>query len=119
MKLLGGFYTSDAAYSLRRCLEEAGIAALVVHSKTHIKRKAGFEYLVFCALDEQLEDAVQVMRNPSHIVAHPVDVAAYHAYLASSSSLEIANRSLTTVLIGAIGVLVLLVAALVWRELSR
>lgn len=119
MKLLGGFHTSDAAYSLSRCLEDAGIAALVVHANTHHKRKAGFEYLVFCALEEQLEDAVQLMRNPSHIVAHPVDVAAYHAYLASPSSLAIANRSLTKVLIGAIGVLVLLVAALVWRELSR
>ncbi|MPM29163.1 hypothetical protein SDC9_75703 [bioreactor metagenome] len=114
MEYLAGFQTWQAAHSLSERLEKAGIAILIIDSGRDARRLSTAKYLVYSALDFQHEDAVQLMRNPKHTIAHPVDVAAYHAHMGSKEGLEAANRAITKGMLWMLAGVVLLVALIVW-----
>ncbi|WP_152034541.1 hypothetical protein [Burkholderia contaminans] len=67
---------------------------------------------MYAVLDTQYDDTIQLMRNPHHVVADPVNVADFYGYMAARQNKEATNHSL---LVGmSVMLLVLLaVAALV------
>jgi hypothetical protein len=49
------------------------------------------KYTLWVCLENQYEDAVNLLKNPDHVVKNPVDVDDYHRFVESSSR-ESANR---------------------------
>lgn len=49
------------------------------------------KYTLWVCLDNQYEDAVNLLKNPSHIVSSPVNIENYHQFIETSSR-QSANR---------------------------
>jgi hypothetical protein len=75
MKLLTRVYDPDLIFDLRLLLENAGIPTLI---HTHGCRDM-YYYLLFVVIDDQLEDAIKLLKNPNHIVSNPVYIDEYES----------------------------------------
>lgn len=115
MKLISKMHSAEAAHELASFLENASIAVLVVDATTGIRRDTYYSHLVYVVVDAQYEDAVQLIRNPQHVVTHPVDVEAYKAYMASPRGAEAARSAIGKGLLWMLLVLICLSALVVWK----
>ena len=113
MQLISRMHTAEAARELTALLESAGIAVLVVDTTIGIKRDTRYTHLLYVAVDNQYEDAIQLIRNPQHKVTHTVDVEAYKAYMASPRSAEAARSAMGKGLLWMLLALIVAIALLV------
>ena len=124
MKLLQGFYSETAAHELQKRMEDAGIAIVVTHpvpvssDSIYSMRTAMFSHLVFAALPSQHADAMQLLRQPDHVVKHPVDVSNFKAHMQDPGKRQLAGYSLSKGLWLGVATLAGLVAVLGWALLQ-
>lgn len=71
--------THDAAETsrIRSLLESNGI---LCHIQSDQRFVAGYRQAVFVCLDDQYDDARELLRNPEHRVANPLDASAYQKF---------------------------------------
>lgn len=80
MRVLAHFHSDDAAYKTQQRLEKAGVPVIVEFRHTLMSKGLGSPYTLSVALDEQYNDAVQLISNPNHLVANPIDVENFKRY---------------------------------------
>lgn len=76
--------TANQANELQERFEANGIPVFVQEDYTRqdpTSRSANFGYRIHIWLEEQLEDATQLLRNPEHEVKTPVDIGEFYAQL--------------------------------------
>jgi len=76
--------TEDQANEIEACFEASGIPVFLQEDFTRLdptNRLANYGYRVHIWLDEQLEDAKQLLKDASYEVKHPVNVAEFYASL--------------------------------------
>jgi hypothetical protein len=84
MLLLTSVDTEDEANELTHRFEASGIPIFVEPDYTRpdlANRTSSFGYRVHLWLEEQLEDAKRLLRDPAYEVVSPVDVEAFYAAL--------------------------------------
>ena len=102
MRVLGYFQTGEELLRVTELLESRGIP---VWKSSRFYRS--FNWCLFVCINDQLEDAVALLKNENHEVRQPVDVSAFKREAQISGSPEILEGALI-VLLG----LVLLASAL-------
>jgi len=73
MKLLGIFSSSAEADRVCGMLEEKGIPVF----RERPEPRSGLQDSVFVCLDAQFDDAQEILRDPSHEPAQPIDIAQF------------------------------------------
>lgn len=78
MKFIARFHDEATHSNMRGLLRSKGIPT---HSKTIETRGMGWQAVLFVCLDEQTDDALKLMRDPTHKPANPVDAEAFEKAL--------------------------------------
>lgn len=84
MQLLTSVDTYEEATELEQLLHASGIPAFVQEDYTRVNpatRSSSFGYRIHVWLDEQLDDAVRVVKDPTFIAPSAVDVQEFFAKL--------------------------------------
>lgn len=84
MQLLTSVDTEEEATELEQLLHASGIPVFVQADHTRlnpVERLASFGYRIHVWLDEQLEDAVKVMKDPAYVAPSAIDVKEFFAKL--------------------------------------
>jgi len=74
LKLLTKVYDRDLLNHSARLLENAGIP---VFCKTY-GGLVTIYYSLFVLIDDQLEDAIKLLKDPNHVVSNPVDIDEFY-----------------------------------------
>lgn len=76
--------TKDQAGIFQRRCEANGIPLFIQGEYTQLdltNRVVTYGYRIYICLDNQLDDARQLISNPDHVVQHPVNVTEYYSRL--------------------------------------
>ncbi len=90
MKFIARFHDEATHSSMRALLRSKGIPT---HSKTIETRGMGWQAVLFVCLEEQTDDALKIMRDPTHKPASPVDAEAFEKALENQDMRVLAKWS--------------------------
>lgn len=106
MKLICTFHTNEAAHEMHKRPETAGIA-VISHIPPRIRPDSSPEYLLYAAIDEQHNDALQLLRDPTHNVRYRVDLKEFSEHMGDPANRLEANQTITRGLLWILFVLML------------
>ena len=108
MKRLTNVYDRNELATVRSLLQSRGVPTYV-----GFRRFTTEPFVLFVCIDSQFEDALALMQNPRHSVAHPVDAHVWEQAANRASSVAILKGALL-VLLALILLTVLAVAMRTW-----
>lgn len=100
MKYIARFHDQETFYRTRSLLRSKGIPT---HSKMIEGRESGWQTALYVCLAEHMDDALVLMRDPTHKPANPVDAEAFEKALENQDMSLLAKWS-TFVLIAMVAV---------------
>ncbi len=124
MKLVHPYLDPSEAAEARQKLREAGIASVVDAMNPHSvqpSRSGATHVGLWVLVDEQLEDAVEVLENPHHVPGHVLDPAEIERLEASADRAKLSRRRLDKAMLLALfaGLMALIVFTAVDFVLNR
>ena len=84
MKYIARLYDYDELLRIRELLHSKGIPTYEM--KIGGARSGGEAWALYVCLSEHLEDALQILRDPSHEPANPVDATAFEEAVLSQDT---------------------------------
>lgn len=110
MRYLARFHDPHELARVRALLRDKGVPTW---ANTVESYRLGWQGTLSVCIDEQLDDALRLLRDPTHAPAHPVDAEAFERALAADGSalLVRATNRLLLVALGLAAVLALVVWA--------
>lgn len=114
MRHLARFHDRDELARVRALLRQKGVPTW---AHTIEGRGLGWQAALQVCLDDQLDDALRLLRDPDHEPAHPVDAEAFEQAMATDGS-GLLVRMTNRLLLAAVGIVAVL-AFVVWAWTSR
>lgn len=109
MRLLARFHDPEELDRVRALLRQKGVPTWANRIEG---RRLGWQAVLHVCLDEQLDDALRLLRDPAHVPAHPVDAEAFERAMAVDGS-GLLVRATHHLLLAALGLAAVL-ALVVW-----
>ena len=124
MKLVHPYLDPNEAAEARRKLRDAGIASIVDAMNPHSvqpSRSGATHVGLWVLVDEQLEDAVEVLENPRHVPGQVLDTAEIERLEASADRAKRSRRRLDKAIMLALfaGLMALIVLTAIEFVLNR
>lgn len=116
MHYLARFHDRDELARMRALLRSKGVPTWAT---TVESRRLGWQGTLHVCVDEQLDDALQLLRDPDHEPAHPVDAEAFERAMAQGDGSALLVRMTSRLLLALLGIVVIAaVAVLAWTHLG-
>jgi hypothetical protein len=116
MRYLARFHDRDELARVRALLRAKGVptwATTVEH------RRMGWQGTLHVCLDEHVDDALRLLRDPTHVPAHPVDAEAFERALAQGDGSALLVRMTNRLLLVLAGLAAIVaVVVLAWTHLG-
>lgn len=116
MRYLARFHDRDELARIRALLRAKGVPTWAT---TVESRRLGWQGTLHVCVDEQLDDALRLLRDPAHVPAHPVDAEAFERALAEGDASALLVRMTNRLLLMVLGLAAIVaVAVLAWTHLG-
>lgn len=116
MQYLARFHDRDELARMRALLRSKGVPTWTT---TVESRRLGWQGTLHVCVDAQLDDALQLLRDPDHAPAHPVDAAAFERAMAQGDGSALLARVTNRLLLVLLGIAAAVaVVVLVWTRLA-
>lgn len=103
MRYLATVHDTHELHRMRTLLRERGVPTYVGDASVRLLTRQK----LFVCIDSQLDDALKVLKDPTHRVAEPVDAQAFEDAM-GSSDLSLLTRYATWIMASAVAIVLLL-----------